>query len=147
MTPVAVCACVTTLFSQQAKAASWCDLEISQGGPPQRPQEQTSDVGRGWPGGATPHSYCPTAHPGRCSPTEKKASALSCLVLFSLKRKNETSGSLGWWQEAVCQPHPGALWTAGLSGSFRPPGGQCTATSVARRPWDGAGSLALVGGL
>lgn len=39
MTPVAVCACVTTLFSQQAKAASWCDLEISQGGPP-RPSSE-----------------------------------------------------------------------------------------------------------
>lgn len=65
------------------------------------------------------------------------------LVLFSLKRKkNETSGSLGWWQEAACQPHPGALWTASLSGNFRLPGGQCAATSVAKTGLLGMGQEA-----
>lgn len=37
----------------------------------------------------------------------------------------------GWRQEVVCHPRPGSLSRTGPGGSFRPPGGRSTATSVA----------------
>lgn len=63
-----------------------------------------------------------------------------CLILSEKEKRNIWIPGLV--AGSSTQPHPGPLWTAGLSGSFRPPGGQCTATSVARTGLLGMGQEA-----